>query len=211
MNMLADNIIVKGGWVMVPIIIGSIIAFALAIERGAVLWRAWLDVRKFSDDIFSLIGAGEFAQALAACRAVGHPIGRVFQVCIERRGEDAADVERMMEHEGNELVAKLEKNMHIFMIVVGVEPLLGFLGTILGLIQAFMAWEMAATTVTVEQLAAGIYQAMITTGGGLIVAIPFYIVYSIYMSRINRIAWDLNHYGEELLITMKDKTPRKRK
>ncbi len=211
MGILTDNIIVKGGWVMVPILLGSVIAFALAIERGTKLWRARLDVRKFTDDVFSLIAADEIGQALALCRTVQHPIGRIFEICIERRGENAADIERMMEHEGNGLIATFEKNMNIFMIIVGVEPLLGFLGTILGLIQAFMAWEVAANTVTVEQLAAGIYQAMITTGGGLLVAIPFYIVYSIYTGRIAAIARDMNHYGEELLLAMKDKGARKRK
>jgi biopolymer transport protein ExbB len=211
MNVFTDNIIVKGGWVMAPIILGSIVAFALSIERGVILWRSRLDVRKFVEDIFYLLANGDAGQALALCRTVRHPIGKVFQTGIERWGEDASDVERSMEHVGNDLVAYFEKNMNIFMIVIGVEPMLGFLGTILGLIQAFMAWETAASAVTVEQLAAGIYQAMITTAGGLLVAIPFYIVYSVYMNRINKIARDLNHYGEELLGIMKEKIVRKRK
>jgi biopolymer transport protein ExbB len=211
MNILTDNIIVKGGWMMVPIILGSIVALALAIDRGVVLWRTRLDIRKFTNDIFSLLKNDDLKQALALCRMVGHPIGRVLQAGMEHWGEDPPDVERLMEHEGSGLVAGLEKNMNIFMIIIGVEPLMGFLGTILGLIQAFMAWEVAATTVTVEQLAAGIYQAMITTGGGLSVAIPFYIIYGLYMNRINSVTRDLNHYGEEFLRIMKDRAARKRK
>ena len=196
---------------MVPIILGSIVALALTIERGVALWRVRLDIRKFTDDILSLLKNDDLKQAQAVCRMIQHPIGRVFQTGLEHWGEEPAEVERMMEHAGSGLVAGLEKNMSIFMIIIGVEPLMGFLGTILGLIQAFMAWEIAATTVTVEQLAAGIYQAMITTGGGLSVAIPFYIIYGLYTNRINTVARDLNHYGEDFLKIMKDKTMRKRR
>jgi biopolymer transport protein ExbB/TolQ len=97
------------------------------------------------------------------------------------------------------------------MVIVAVEPMMGFLGTIIGLIQAFMVWEMAGASVTVERLAAGIYQAMITTAGGLIVAIPYYIIYNLYMGRINAAARDMNHYGEELLSIMRNSGSRKRK
>jgi biopolymer transport protein ExbB len=94
------------------------------------------------------------------------------------------------------------------MVIVGVEPMLGFLGTILGLIQAFMTWESYASSITVSQLAAGIYQAMITTAGGLIVAIPYYIIYHVFMNKTDSIIKDMNHYGGILLaeIGKKEKT-----
>ncbi len=104
----------------------------------------------------------------------------MFAAGLTHRGEDTIEIERAMEHVGNDEVARLEKHMHIFLVIVGVEPMLGFLGTIIGLIRAFMAWEAAGASVTVESLAGGIYQAMITTAAGLIVAIPYYIIYSLY-------------------------------
>src|SRR4030042_1623976 len=211
MDVLANNILGKGGWVMVPIILGSILALGLTVERGMLLWKIRLDVRKFADEIFSWLERGPRDLAAEACARTPHPIGRVFAAGLENRGEDPRDIERFMEHTGNEEVARLEKHMNIFLIIVGVEPLMGFLGTILGLIQAFMAWESAASSVTVEQLAAGIYQAMITTAGGLLVAIPFYVIYGLYMSRINNVARDLNHYSEDLLRIMKNTPSRKRK
>jgi biopolymer transport protein ExbB len=211
MDVLANNIIVKGGWVMVPIILGSIIALGLTVERGMLLWKIRLDVRKFADDIFSLIERGHRDLAIESCARTEHPIGRVFAAGLEHWGEDLTEVERIMEHEGNEEVNKLEKNMNLFMVIVAVEPMMGFLGTIIGLIQAFMVWEMAGASVTVERLAAGIYQAMITTAGGLIVAIPYYIIYNLYMGRINAAARDMNHYGEELLSIMRNSGSRKRK
>ena len=83
--------------------------------------------------------------------------------------------------------------------MVGVEPLLGFLGTILGLIQAFMAWEKFSTSVTVSQLAGGIYQAMITTAAGLLVAIPFYLCYNYFVSRIKYVANELTNHSVQLV------------
>ncbi|HNW30191.1 MAG TPA: MotA/TolQ/ExbB proton channel family protein [Spirochaetota bacterium] len=211
MDVLTNNIIVKGGWVMIPIILGSIIALGLAVERGMLLWKIRLDVKKFTDTIFSLLEKGHTDRAIEECGKTEHPIGRVLAAGLAHRGSEAVEIERHMEHIGNEEVALLEKNMHVFLVIVGVEPMLGFLGTIIGLIGAFMAWEAAGAAVTVEKLAGGIYQAMITTAGGLSVAIPYYIIYSIYMNRINGIARDMNHYGEKLVHVLKDISSRKKK
>lgn len=199
MNFLTDNIIVKGGIVMVPIILGSIIALTIAIERGVKLWRIKLDIKKFSDRIFVLLKRGELNYALEICRDTAHPIGRIFAAGIINKDSKREEIERLMEREGAIEIASLEKNMNYLMITVGVEPMLGFLGTIIGLIQAFMVWEQYSTSITVDKLAAGIYQAMITTAGGLVVAIPFYIVYHIYLNIINKTMRELNDYGEELL------------
>jgi biopolymer transport protein ExbB len=211
MNVLTDSIVFKGGWVMVPIILGSIIALGLTVERGLRLWKIRLDIGKFTDQIFSLIGKDHIDLAIEACEKTAHPIGRVFATGLARVGGDPAEIERQMEHTGNEEVALLERHMHVFLVIVGVEPMLGFLGTIIGLIQAFMAWEAAGASVTVEILAGGIYQAMITTAGGLIVAIPYYIIYSLYLARINGVARELNHYGEKLVMLLKSAPARKKK
>ncbi len=205
MHFFTDNIIVKGGWVMAPIILGSVIAFALAIERGIVFWKIRFDVKKFAADVFSLLVKGDVNGALAMCDSTPHPIGAVFKTGLQNRDRETADIERIMEHEGNREVAGLEKNLSVLMVVIGIEPMLGFLGTIIGLIQAFMTWERFSSTVTVDQLAAGIYQAMITTAGGLLVAIPFYVVYSFFVARVGMISRDLNHYSEELLMLIREK------
>jgi biopolymer transport protein ExbB len=211
MDILTNNIIVKGGWVMLPIILGSIIALGLTIERGMLLWKIRLNTRGFADGIFSLIRSGSIEAAVERCAGTIHPVGSVFAAGIGNRDADVPEIEAAMEHVGNDEVARLEKNMPILLAIVGVEPMLGFLGTIIGLIQAFMAWEKAASSVTVEQLAAGIYSAMLTTAGGLLVAIPFYIIYALYTARINAVARELNHYGEELAHILKESPARKRK
>jgi biopolymer transport protein ExbB len=199
MNFLTDNIIVKGGIVMVPIILGSIIALTIAIERGVKFWRIKLDIEKFSERIFDLLKRGELNYALEICKDTAHPVGKIFAAGIKNKDLKREEIERLMEREGNLEIAALEKNMNYLMITVGVEPMLGFLGTIIGLIRAFMVWEQYSTSITVDKLAAGIYQAMITTAGGLIVAIPSYIIYHIYLNYINSTAGQLNDYGETLL------------
>jgi len=109
-----------------------------------------------------------------------------------------------MERTGNLAIAEAERYMLLLVVIIGVMPMIGFLGTIIGLITSFMAWEQAGADVTVDFLAGGIYQAMITTAAGLIVAIPYYIIYHMMLGKINNIARELNFHGEELLEIIKD-------
>jgi biopolymer transport protein ExbB len=205
MNILSDNIIFKGGWVMIPIITGSIIALGLSIERFVFFSRIRTNVDEFAKEIFFLLSRGEISHALDKCRSSIHPVAAVFSAGIENADEDLMTIERSMEREGNRQISIIEKNFFYIMVIVGVEPMLGFLGTIWGLIQAFMTWEKFSASVTVDQLAAGIYQAMITTAGGLIVAIPFYIIYHYLTNKANKMASDLNYYGDKVVILLNAK------
>ena len=193
------ELIVKGGWVMVPILLGSIAALALVLERVVYFWKTRLDTAAFSEGIFSLVEKGSIKEATSICQTTRHPLAAVFRAGLERADEDPAELDRVMEREGTRQVALAETNLNYLVLVVGVEPLLGFLGTILGLIQAFRVWENFSETVTVSQLAGGIYQAMITTAAGLIIAIPYFVIYNIFLSRVNRLTHDINHYGDGLV------------
>ncbi len=128
-----------------------------------------------------------------------HPIAEVFKLGILNRTLKREGIESMMEREGDEQIQYLERYLGALIIIIGVEPMLGFLGTIVGLIQAFMSWEQLGTNITVSALAAGIYQAMITTAAGLIVAIPFFIFYHLIMGKIKSHAQEMTYYGNELL------------
>jgi biopolymer transport protein ExbB len=197
-NVMAD-LIAKGGWVMVPILLGSVAALALVLERAWYFWKVRLDAKTFSEGIFSLVAKGGMKEAAEICGRTPHPLAKVFKAGLEHAEEGTDEIDRVMEREGGRQVEQAERNLNYLVVVVGVEPLLGFLGTILGLIQAFRAWEKYSESVTVSMLAGGIYQAMITTAAGLCVAIPYFIVYNIFLSRVNRIAQDLNHYGDEFV------------
>jgi biopolymer transport protein ExbB len=193
------SLIIKGGIVMIPIILGSIVALAIILERFWTLWRIRLNFQQFAQEIFLYLERGQFKKAIERCEKVKHPIASVFKLGILNRTLKREEIEAMMEREGDEQIQYLERFMGALMIIIGVEPMLGFLGTIVGLIEAFMTWEQLGTNITVSALAAGIYQAMITTAAGLIVAIPAYVLYHLIMGRIKSHAQEMTYYGNELL------------
>ncbi len=193
------RIIMQGGWVLIPIILGSVVALGYVLERLWYFSSIRLNVPTFTQEVLASIKQGRLEDAKGLCQKTRHPLGRVFEQGLQNSDEDRDEIERLMEREGNRQITLVEKNLNALVVVIGVEPLLGFLGTILGLIQAFMVWEKFSTSVTVSTLAAGIYQAMITTAAGLIVAIPYFVIYNIFLSKVNATARDINHYGDELL------------
>jgi biopolymer transport protein ExbB len=193
------SLIIKGGPVMIPIILLSIIGLAMILERAWTLWKIRLDIPQFAQEIFLYLEKGHFQKALERCENVRHPIAEVFKLGILNRTLKREGIESMMEREGDEQIQYLERYLGALIIIIGVEPMLGFLGTIVGLIQAFMSWEQLGANITVSALAAGIYQAMITTAAGLIVAIPFFIFYHLIMGKIKNHAQEMTYYGNELL------------
>lgn len=193
------SLILKGGPIMVPIILGSVIALAIILERLWALWRIRINLPRFSREVFEYIDKGQVQKALERCARVRHPIADVFKLGILNRHLHRQEIEAMMEREGDEQIQYLERYMGALIIIIGVEPMMGFLGTIIGLINAFMTWEQMGTNITVNALAAGIYQAMITTAAGLSVAIPGFIFYHLIMGKIKHHAQEMTYYGNELL------------
>ncbi len=193
------SLILKGGPVMIPIILGSIVALAIVLERLWVLWRIRLNFPKFAQEIFLFVERGHFQKALERCDRVRHPIGDVFKLGILNRTLPRRELESLMEREGEEQIQYLEKYLGALLILVGIEPMMGFLGTITGLIKAFMAWEHLGANITVSALAAGIYEAMITTAAGLIVAIPCFVMYHLLIGKIKSHAQEISYYGNELI------------
>jgi biopolymer transport protein ExbB len=128
-----------------------------------------------------------------------YPIAATLKVGIEKRTFASHEIEKALERAGNTQMKELEKYIGGLISIIGIEPLLGFLGTITGLIKAFMSWEMAGSDITVSQLAAGIYEAMITTAAGLIVAVPFYLACNFIISKIKYISYELSDSSMRLV------------
>jgi len=193
------SLIIKGGPIMIPIIALSVIALAIILERFWTLWKIRIHFQQFSQEIFLYLERGLFQKALERCEKVKHPIADVFKLGILNRALKREELEAMMEREGEEQIQYLERYLGALLIIIGVEPMLGFLGTIVGLIKAFMTWEQLGTNITVSALAAGIYQAMITTAAGLSIAIPAYILYHLIVGKIKSHAQEMSYYGNELI------------
>ena len=187
--------IVKGGPVMIPILAGSVLGLAIIIVKLRMLFKIRLDAEAFTDTIIAKVQAKRFDEALSLCVALpGYPIANTLRAGLEAfdpQRLEAHEIEKALERSGNREVNGLEKYIGGLISIIGIEPLLGFLGTITGLIRAFMAWETAGTDITVSQLAGGIYEAMITTAAGLIIAVPFYLVCNYIISRIKYISFEL--------------------
>ncbi len=193
------DLIIKGGWVMAPIIALSVIALAIVLERLWVLLSIRINMPLFVREVLVLLQGGREAEARARCAGVRHPVGRLIELGIANRGLDRESLERMLEREGEEHIRRLERRLPGLLVIIGVEPMLGFLGTIIGLIKAFMDWEALGANITVSTLAAGIYQAMITTAAGLIVAIPYFVCYHLLLARIQWHANAMSLAGDELV------------
>ena len=195
------NLLIKGGPVMIPIILGSICGLAIVLER---LWvfRSLKSINnnEFAQKIFRAIKTNKLSEALQLCEEnIYFPIAAILKIGIERRSLAPERLEKVLEQVGNNQINKLERYLGFLATIVAIEPLLGFLGTITGLIRAFMSWEHAGANITVNALAGGIYEAMITTAAGLIIAIPLYLLYNYFINRIKYVANDLNNYAIQLI------------
>lgn len=202
------DLILKGGPVMAPIILGSIIGLAIVVEKFIELKNLKVDSYSFIQEIFHCLKANRIQMALDLCEENSrYPVAAVFKIGIERRYMAPQRLEKIMEQIGNNQIQRIEKYLGALASIISIEPLLGFLGTIMGLINAFMTWEHAGANITVSALAAGIYQAMITTAAGLMIAIPLFLCYNYFVSRIKYISNELTNHSVqfvELIIEMKE-------
>jgi len=174
----------KGGVIMIPIIILSIVALTIVLTKFWTLWRFRVQAEKLWERLSTFLQEGNLSAALRISREQNSALGRLFETAIVHRHQERADLTHRLERLGGEVVAGLESHMGALATIIGVEPMLGFLGTIIGLIQAFMQWETMGDRITINALASGIYQAMITTAAGLIVAIPYYLIHNHLVSRV---------------------------
>ena len=188
-------IIIKGGPVMIAIMLGSVLGLAIIIVKLRMLAKIRIDSEAFTDKVIEEVKAKRVDEAIALCDSkAGYPIASTLKAGLEayrKRGPETHETEKAMERAGNREVNRLEQYIGGLISVIGIEPLLGFLGTITGLIRAFMAWEKAGSNVTVSQLAGGIYEAMITTAAGLAVAVPYYLICNYIISRIKYVSYEL--------------------
>lgn len=192
--------IIKGGPVMWPIIAGSIIGLSIVIEKFLIFRQFKGGTYEFIHEVFKAIKAGSFNKAADVCdKYIRHPLAVVYKIGLERRELPLNRLEKILEQAGNNQIQKLEKSMGTLVSIISIEPLLGFLGTITGLIRAFISWEHAGANVTVGILATGIYEAMITTAAGLIAAIPLYLCYNYFVGRIKVISNELTNHCIQLI------------
>ena len=175
----------KGGWIMIVLGVLSLIAFYLLFERLYVIKRAGRDDPQFMDKIKDYILSGELKAAIAYCHSVDTPAARMIEKGISRLGRPVSDVQAAIENVGNIEVAKLERGMSVMATISSGAPMIGFLGTVTGMVRAFWQMANAGNNIDISTLSGGIYEAMITTVGGLVVGIIAMFAYNYLVTLID--------------------------
>ena len=193
------DLVMRGGWIMAIIGVLSVIAFYIFFERYFIIGKAGRQDKNFMNNIRTYIHEGKLESAKALCVTNNTPIGRMIDKGLSRIGKPLNDINTAIENTGKLEVSRLEKNVAGLATIAGAAPMLGFLGTVIGMIRAFYDMSMAGNNINIELLSRGIYQAMITTVGGLVVGIIAYILYNILVARIQKVVYKLEITATEFM------------
>lgn len=188
-----------GWWIMGPLGLMSILAIYIFVERFLVIQKATKDETGFMNDIHDLISEGKVESAKELCLRQESPLSKMIQKGLNRLGRPLADVNAAIENVGKLEVTKLEKNVAALATISGAAPMIGFLGTVVGMVQVFFDMANGGNSLDIGLLSDGMYQAMVTTIAGLIVGIIGYIAYNIIVARIEKVVFILEARATEFM------------
>lgn len=181
----------KGGWIMIPLLLLSILTLYIFGERWWAIRNASKTDENFMRNIHDYIHEGKIKAAISLCQSQETPIARLIEKGVERIGRPLNDIQTAVENMGNVEVSRLEKGLPMLATIAGGAPMLGFLGTVIGMIQAFYNMSQAGSNVDITLLSGGIYTAMVTTVAGLTVGILAYFGYNYLTARIDDIVYKM--------------------
>lgn len=198
----------KGGPIMWPILLCSVIAFAIVIERLIRLRQEQIDTKSFMEQISKSIKRNKIMEALDLCDRTGGPIAAILKAGILKHDRARSEVREAIEDAGVHELPRLERNLPVLATVAHIAPLLGLLGTVTGLVKAFQVIETKATAlnpVNPGDLAGGIWEALLTTVFGLVVAIPTLVAYNYLVSRVDGFVLDMERSATDLMNILGEK------
>ena len=181
----------KGGWLMIVLAILSVIAIYIFGKKWWMIHKAKQVDKNFMRDIRDYIHEGKVKSALSLCEKYDSPVARLVEKGIERIGRPLTDIQTAVENMGNVEIARLERGLPTLATIAGGAPMIGFLGTVLGMVQAFFNMANAGNNIDITLLSSGIYTAMITTVGGLIVGILAYFGYNYLTAQISNLMFKM--------------------
>ncbi|WP_240597731.1 MotA/TolQ/ExbB proton channel family protein [Duncaniella muris] len=181
------DLTMRGGWIMIPLAVLSIVCVYIFIERCLVIRRAQKEDRSFMERIREYIHEGEIESARRLCQKTDTPYARLIGKGISRIGRPMNDVLVTIENTGNIEIAALEKGLAWLATTAAGGPMIGFLGTVIGMVNAFYNLASAGSSANIAVLADGIYAALVTTVAGLIVGIIALFAYNYLVARINKV------------------------
>jgi biopolymer transport protein ExbB len=198
-SMSVWELVMKGGWIMAILAVFSIIAIYIFVERFLIINSASREDNNFMNHIRDFIHDGKIDAALALCHKTQNPIARMIEKGLRRIGKPLNDINAAIENVGKLEVSRLEKNIATLATIAGAGPMLGFLGTVIGMIRAFYDMSMAGNNIDIALLSTGIYQAMITTVAGLVVGIIAFICYNVLVARVEKLVFKLEARATEFM------------
>jgi biopolymer transport protein ExbB len=188
-----------GGWIMIVLAILSVIVIYIFVERYLALNKALKEDTSFMNNVKNCIHNSDLQGAKNLCQANNSPIGRMIGKGLARLGRPLNDINQAVENVGKMEVAKLESGISMIATISNLAPSIGFLGTVTGMIKAFFDMANAGNNIDIQLLSGGIYEAMVTTVGGLIVGIIASFLYSILVGRINKVVFILESRTNEFM------------
>ena len=191
----------NGGWIMIVLAILLALAIYISVERYLALRQA-LNAENdnlFMNSIREYIHKGDVDAARSLSKKTNSPLARMVDKGLSRLGRPLSDIQATIENEGKLEVARLEKRVSLVATVASLGPMIGFLGTVTGMVTCFQDMAFAGNNIEINTLATGMYQAMVTTIGGLIVGIICYFLYNVLVTRINKVVLDIEVRATEFM------------
>lgn len=193
------DLAIAGGPLMIPIVLSSFVAIYIFIERIRTINRANQSPEAFMGRIKELVLKGDINGARLLCAQHDTPVSRMIEKGVSRIGSPLKNIEASIENVGKIELFKLEKNLSVLATVAGAAPMMGFLGTVIGMVQAFISIAQEEGSVSPKLLADGIYTAMITTVAGLIVGIIAYLGYNYLVTRVSKVVHKMEYSSVEFI------------
>jgi biopolymer transport protein ExbB len=180
-----------GLYIMVPLLFLSVLAVYIFVERYLAIQKASKKDNNFMNNIKDFIHEGKIDAARALCKSTDLPTARMIEKGIARIGKPLNDISASIENVGKLEIYKLEKSLATLATVAGAAPMIGFLGTVIGMIVTFHEMKISGNGVEISQLSGGIMQAMVTTVAGLVVGILAYIGYNLLVAKVEKVVYKL--------------------
>lgn len=203
------DLLIEGGVLMIPIFLLFMISMYVIVERWMALNKSHSNTERFLATIEGMLKSGNQPEAIAYCDEHDKPLSRIIKAGIKRLGRPIRDIEDAIDNAGKKEIFFLEKRMNWLATIAGVAPLLGFTGTVTGMIEAFMDIQSLQGNVNPSELAGGIWEALITTAAGLIVGLIAFGFYNFLLGKINRSIFELENASADFMDLLQSPAPKK--
>lgn len=187
------GLLLKGGWLMVPLALLSLLSIYVIVERLLTYHKHLHFSNHFLETLETQLHNGDIEQLRHLCAPQDNIMQQIISKGLQKRQTSSKSIELILENESNRVIAILEENLSLLATISGAAPMIGFLGTVTGMIQTFMAIAQEQNHVASQIFSGGIYEAMVTTVAGLIVGIIAYLSYNYFSARVSKAAKQLTY------------------